>query len=337
MARALSRSAPLTRLIEGAAEEARRVLRAASVSVSRVVPGTQTIQTVINVGELGPDEERWPQNETYCTEDFRTLSGLLGDLRTWLHDANDPNCPAEERALLEQFNKGSAIEAPLVVDGLVWGHIYATRSVGEAGYGDLDAAYVEALLAILSGAVSRALREESLERLAYRDALTGLANRRALDERADRLFRLPVGGVRRLTALAVDINGLKQVNDTMGHLAGDQLISSVALDLQRAFSVLPDALAARVGGDEFMVLVADVDQAEVVAVADRLCRLTWAEGMGATISAGVATVTLTHGDAQTPAGLFTAADKAQYVAKKGRLTRTVVADDLETARDQLAG
>ena len=67
-----------------------------------------------------------------------------------------------------------------------------------------------------SSRLSRRLREESLELLAYRDPLTGLLNRRALDEQAAQAFDVPTGTSRSVTVVAVDINRLKHVNDTLG-------------------------------------------------------------------------------------------------------------------------
>ena len=187
--------------------------------------------------------------------------------------------------------------------------------------------YMEALMAILGGAISRSLREESLEALAYRDPLTGLLNRRALDERAAQAFDVAPGVRRTVTVVSLDINRLKQVNDTLGHLAGDQLIQSVARAMNTEFGRLSGTLVARVGGDEFTVLANGHDPVAVVEIADRLCQRTWRFGSGAGVSAGAATVTVTHGTTLTPHRVFAAADRAQYVAKHGRLSSTVVADD----------
>ena len=72
----------------------------------------------------------------------------------------------------------------MIVDGVLWGEFYATRHVGALDFAEIDMAYCEALVAILAGAISRARQEEVLGHLAYRDALTGLVNRRGLDEAA---------------------------------------------------------------------------------------------------------------------------------------------------------
>ncbi len=328
MARALGRSEALFRLLEIAAEEALVALDAASVSVSKVEPGTSTVRTIVNVGSLGPTEERWPDSEVYDMDDFANLAVLADERRPWCASLDDPGSDARERVLLAELGKNCAIGSPIIVDGQLWGEFYATREQGHQDFGGLDVSYMEALMAILGGAISRSLREESLEQLAYRDPLTGLLNRRALDERAEQAFDVAPGGRRTVTVVSMDINRLKQVNDTLGHLAGDQLIQSVSRSLTTEFSRLAGALVARVGGDEFTVLVSGHDPVQVVELTDRLCRRTWKFGPGAGVSAGAATVTVTHGTDLTPARLFAAADRAQYVAKHGRLSSTVVADPI---------
>ena len=328
MARALGRSEELFRLLEIAAEEARLSLDAASVSVSRLEPGTMSVRTIINVGELGPTEERWPDNEGYAMDDFQSLRDLAQELRAWRASLDDPTSDPRECELLRELGKHCAIGSPIIVDGQMWGEFYATRGRGEEDFGSLDMSYMEALMAILGGAISRSLREESLEALAYRDPLTGLLNRRALDERAAQAFDVAPGVRRTVTVVSLDINRLKQVNDTLGHLAGDQLIQSVARAMNTEFGRLSGTLVARVGGDEFTVLANGHDPVAVVEIADRLCQRTWRFGSGAGVSAGAATVTVTHGTTLTPHRVFAAADRAQYVAKRGRLSSTVVADEV---------
>jgi diguanylate cyclase (GGDEF)-like protein len=333
MARALGRSEALFDLLEVAAEEARTAMDAATVSVSRLVPGSLQVRTIVNVGDLGPSEVRWPDDEVYLMDEFAGLKLVVDGLQTWAWNVDDPTIPDSERALLVELGKGASLGAPLVVDGRLWGEFYATRHRGVPGFNDIDAAYMEALLAILSGAVSRALREESLEQLAYRDPLTGLLNRRALDEYAGQAFAVSPGETRTVTAVTVDINRLKQVNDSLGHVAGDQLIQAVSRDLQTAFRALPGALVARVGGDEFTVLVSGSTPAAVLPLSDELCRRTWKFGSGAGVSAGAASLTLVPGGTVTPTELFAAADRAQYVAKRGRLATTVLSKEFDPVLD----
>ncbi len=327
MARALSRQEPVFRLLEIAAEEACAALAASTVSVSRVQPDTRTVRTIVNVGDLAPAEQRWPEDEVYALEEFANLELVIEDLRSWVATREDEHGDPGEIALLERLGKGSSVGSPIVVDGELWGEFYATRPVDGTVFAGDDIAYLEALIAILAGALARALREESLEKLAYRDPLTGLMNRRALDEHAARAFDVPGGLTRPVSALMVDINGLKTVNDRFGHPAGDQLIQAVAHTLTHEFQQLPGSLVARVGGDEFVVLVTGHRPELALRVADQLCLRTWDYGAPASISCGAASVLLTQAPTASPAELFAAADHAQYVAKRGGLTQTVTAPD----------
>ena len=329
LARDTGRSGTLEQILEVAAEGAREAIGAASVSVSRLEPGTGVVRTLLNVGELGPTEERWPEDETYGADEFVCLNLLTtqGGI-SWVTTLDDPDSDPHEVELLRELGKGSSMGAPLVVDGVLWGEFYATRNVGEPSFGPDETAYLEALTAILAGGISRALREESLEEMAYHDPLTGLANRRALDERAEWAFDHAEAVPRPVTVVVADINGLKRVNDTQGHLVGDQLIKSVASAMRKHFARLPGALVARVGGDEFTVLVVGHDPAAVVAVSDELCGLTWNLGISASLSCGAATVMVGRGTELNPRQLFAAGDRAQYVAKRGRLRTTVVAGDV---------
>jgi diguanylate cyclase (GGDEF)-like protein len=328
MARALGQSDTLPRLLEIGAEEALVALRAASVSVSRLVPGAWTVRTIINVGHLGPHEERWPDNETYSMDEFGYLEEVMGHFATWIADVDDPSVDPKELALLTELGKGSSLAAPLVVDGLLWGEFYATRHRGDPRFDSDDVAYLEALIAIVGGALSRAQREESLERLAYHDPLTGLLNRRALDEHASRAFDVPPGITRNITMVAIDVNGLKQVNDAHGHVVGDQLLLSVSKAMVRQFAQLPGSLVARVGGDEFTVMVPGHRPSRVVEVCDALCGQAWDFEPTPGLSCGAASARVSTDASVTPAELFAAADRAQYVAKHGRLCSTVLAGDL---------
>ena len=325
MARALNRPHPLPHLLELAAEEVCRVMPAASVSISRAESGGRAVRTIVNVGELGPGEVRWPESEIYPMPEFAGVDPGDEELVVWRWEVDDPATPDCDRELLQSLDKCCSASAPLVVDGRVWGELYATRSHGQPRFDEDDVAYLEGLLAILAGALSRADREKSLSELAYRDSLTGLLNRRAIDEQAQRIFEVPPGREREIVVVAVDINGLKKTNDLRGHQAGDQLIQSVARRLQRAFTRVPGSVVARVGGDEFNVLVVDCPLSRVLEVADHLGAESWDLDADTALSCGVAGAVLTSDRRVSPAELFAAADRAQYVAKREHRRTTVVA------------
>jgi len=323
MARALGLSVTLDQMLELAAEEALKALQATSVSISCLKPGTGALHTMINVGDLSPNEVRLPTEEVYQFDDYPQARALVSELRVWVTWDGDPDGDPVEISLMRSLGKSSAMGAPLVVDGQLWGEFYATRSERLARFSEMDIAYTEALAAILSGALSRAIHFEALEKLAFRDPLTGLANRRHLDEAASQaISRLSEGPGRRVTAVAVDVNGLKAVNDSAGHDAGDQLLIAVAGLLVRHFSPLGGSLVARVGGDEFIVLVPGRPVGPVIAAADAFCAAAADLPAGAGVSCGVATAT---GEEPwiTATRLFRAADQAQYEGKR-RQSRTAV-------------
>ncbi len=160
--------------------------------------------------------------------------------------------------------------------------------------------------------------EAELARLRNLDPLTGLANRRLLQERLDAVDRAGAGRDRAATApIYIDLDRFKDVNDSLGHDAGDALLIEVARRLTA--SIDDHTLVARIGGDEFAILCNDVDitQAERVAATVRAALEVPFKLAGrpyrATASIGVA-----HTLANDLAGgvLLQAADAAMYVAKR---------------------
>ena len=333
MARALGRSERLETIVEMCAEEARRAIDAASVSISRLEAGTGLVRTLINVGDLGPTEERWPTTEIYSLQDFTQLRSVVESLRTWTYALDDPNVDPQEAELLRALDKSSALGAPLVVDGALWGELYATRGHGHPPFESGETAYFEALAAILSGAISRALHVQSLEEMAFRDSLTGLANRRAVDEAVGRaLDELSQHAAQEVCVVLADANGLKGVNDTLGHSEGDRFLRLIGRCLVKHFARLPGSLVARVGGDEFCVVVVGHAAPAVLAVATTMVQSSYQLGIGGGVACGVASADLaTVGRRASTNELFQAADRAQYVAKRAGARYAVAADGLDAA------
>jgi diguanylate cyclase (GGDEF)-like protein len=329
MARALGRSERLETIVEMCAEEARRAIDAASVSISRLEAGTGLVRTLINVGDLGPTEERWPTSEIYSLQDFNQLRSVVESLRTWTYSLDDPNVDPQEAELLHALEKSSALGAPLVVDGALWGELYATRGHGQPPFEGGETAYFEALAAILSGAISRALHVQSLEEMAFRDSLTGLANRRAVDEAVARaLDELSQHAAQNVCVVLADANGLKAINDTLGHAEGDRFLRLIARCLVKQFAKLPGSLVARVGGDEFCVVVVGHSAASVLSVATKMVQATYELGVGGGVACGVATAELVGpGKRDSTTELFQAADRAQYVAKRQGARYAIAADE----------
>jgi diguanylate cyclase (GGDEF)-like protein len=164
-------------------------------------------------------------------------------------------------------------------------------------------------------------RERELREQAERDALTGLDNvrgfRHAFDER---LATRPFG-----TLLMIDLDGFKAVNDTFGHKAGDDVLVAVARALRETIG--PSDRAARIGGDEFAVLLSIEGSLAVDTAAQIIARIGSAAGAavpGARVGASIGLVTLLGGSAAS--ALLEAADRAMYAAKRAGKGRTVSAD-----------
>ncbi len=155
----------------------------------------------------------------------------------------------------------------------------------------------------------------ALTHLAHHDALTGLANRRAMEDRLQVLAAEPGA---RFGVILCDLDGFKPINDVFGHDAGDAVLKAVAHRLEHGLR--PGDLPARHGGDEFVLVVADAPDATTLnAIAERLReRLAHPVRHGAhelRFGASLGTA-IFPADGATPHALLSAADAAMYEAKQ---------------------
>lgn len=170
---------------------------------------------------------------------------------------------------------------------------------------------------------------EQLRQLATHDPLTGLKNRREFErllaEEVQRCTRFQ----RPFSLVVCDIDFFKKINDTHGHPAGDAVLKHVAGLLQGQLRTV-DRLA-RIGGEEFAIIMLETGRDDAVQTIDRLlvllretpCQLPDSEQLvSVTLSAGIATM---PEDAATQQELFDAADKALYTAKRTGRNRLVTA------------
>lgn len=162
------------------------------------------------------------------------------------------------------------------------------------------------------------------------DALTGLLNRRALEEMLDMELERATRGGRPLSVIVGDLDAFSAVNERQGHAAGDtalQLVASDCLKWKRRIDQ-----AARIGGEEFALLLPETDERGAFIVAERLRRATHR-----TFAEAAVPVTISFGVASSPAhgidavGLLRAADRAVAAAKELGSDRTVIYSD-EVAR-----
>ena len=183
------------------------------------------------------------------------------------------------------------------------------------------------LLWWLTSFVTRALRRTAVEQeeLARTDSLTGLPNRRALLERLGEAGEAGAA----CALLLLDLDGFKDVNDTLGHAMGDRLLTEVGCRLRG--EIRTGDLVARLGGDEFAVVLPDVvDPVEASAAADRLARALAEpfplDGLLLTVSASTG-IALSPQHARDARDLLQRADVAMYVAKASAATSALYDED----------
>ncbi len=161
--------------------------------------------------------------------------------------------------------------------------------------------------------------------MAQHDALTGLPNRRLFDDFAQRHLSLAHRQSRPLVLLAVDLDGFKAVNDSQGHAAGDAVLKAAAQRLQE--SVRASDMVARVGGDEFVVMLYGVGEEDALDMARRMVELLSQTypGVASPVSASVG-VAVWGGETDTLKRLNDRADHALYLAKQRGKRQAVLAD-----------
>jgi diguanylate cyclase (GGDEF)-like protein len=222
--------------------------------------------------------------------------------------------------------QGTYCMLPLISRNTVRGILYVDRppsmEIGEAQLRMLLDFAAHAAIAMenarLHGETKRLLQET--QRLASTDPLTGLANRRALTELLDRELHNAERYGAPLAFLIFDLDGLKEINDGQGHAAGDQALRDFA-DVIRANARRGD-IAARIGGDEFVLVMTQTDRIPAEAVLRRLYATLARSGLRS--SAGIALFPR-HGADGTV--LFAAADRALYEAKQAGKNRFRFAPD----------
>lgn len=163
-----------------------------------------------------------------------------------------------------------------------------------------------------------------LHRISSRDNLTGLANRHSFEIHCDKLWQQATAAGAPISAILIDIDKFKEVNDCRGHFYGDKVLTRVASLLQQSLRGKDD-FAARFGGEEFVVLLPVTDRESAERVGERIRMLVETAGsppqdhlggeilMWVTVSCGISTCVSTDGRRKEE--LLEAADRAMYEAK----------------------
>ena len=216
----------------------------------------------------------------------------------------------------------SLMLVPLLVRGEVRGVLKLSRMPSPRGRFErhhfsttefeLACHFASAAALALTNAHARAL----VGAQARTDELTGLANRRAFREQLDRAFALAGRDGQPLSIVVIDGNKLKATNDAHGHAAGDQLIRAFASVLRNR--VRASDFVARIGGDEFVVLLSDtaLEGARMLAVElAAACAAIEIDGTGVALSASVSVGCAEYDGRESQESLFSRADREMYAAK----------------------
>ncbi|MGW0393250.1 diguanylate cyclase domain-containing protein [Streptomyces sp. NPDC003042] len=317
--------------LRAAARGARVAMDGSFAAVSAWERERGRLRVLVNEGERRAGEEEFPEDESYPVHDFPEITEFLHELwaggggpHAWVESAVGDR-PGRRGEALRLRGRGTCVVAPIVLSGRAWGELYVARDEGLPDFDDDDAEFATVLAAVVAAGLAQSDRLEEARRLAFTDPLTGLANRRAVDMRLDEALEehRRTGAV--VSLVVCDLNGLKKVNDTLGHATGDRLLERFGSVLSLCGAMLPGSLVARLGGDEFCLVSVGPPADEVVRVTEEVCLRAAELELGEGAACGVASTGDSIGPVTSSRRLFRLADAAQYKAKAARLPKPVVA------------
>lgn len=205
-----------------------------------------------------------------------------------------------------------------------------TDRADRAAFGAFDLELLQAIAPQIAVAIDRAALKEKageFEQLSVTDALTGLLNRRYLEERLTEEINRSARHGFPMSFMMIDVDEFKQYNDSFGHIEGDRALKMVGAILKEALRGAD--VAARYGGEEFSILLPQTTCEEAVTIAERIrqrVETTAFPNRKVTVSIGVASCSP---DLRSPHKLIDAADKALYEAKRKGRNNVQAYDDLE--------
>ncbi len=269
-----------------------------------------------------------PQAPVLLAVDDLTVTGhALTTGRT--ATAEDVQAERTPHPLQRAYGAHGALAVPIGRPGAPWGAL-SGADTRPRRFDSAEQRFLEQVAHVLGAAISRLDSEHRLEHQATHDSLTDLPNRDLLRDR----MHAALDGERAVGLLLCDLDGFKDVNDSLGHAAGDAVLQQLARRL--AAAVGPGDTVARLGGDEFAICVVDVTtEIEVLGVADAIVHAMRVPfslpelEVPLSTSIGVV-VSPAHGrDAST---LLRHADVAMYRAKAGHLGWSLYDPSVDGAR-----
>ncbi|HET6672058.1 MAG TPA: diguanylate cyclase [Agromyces sp.] len=276
-----------------------------------MVTEDETIRELLNSGIRELAEQAIGSGEVVTVSNLDQAGALMPGLDDALH--------AQRLASLSI--------APLRTDERAAGAIVC--AFGRDRTFDDDTRQILAALSRQAGQVLRRVRlQEELAHRALHDQLTGLANRKLLQEQLDTAIAAAARSDRALSVVFVDLDGFKAVNDNLGHRVGDEVLVEVAERLRRVARAGDPV--ARYGGDEFVIVCEDADAASGEVIAERL-REAVRRPLDSvpprySVAASIGVVSWESGSSKVPSAdhLLRLADEAMYASKRGGRDRVSV-------------
>ncbi|MFP5219339.1 MAG: EAL domain-containing protein [Actinomycetes bacterium] len=262
------------------------------------------------------------------------LSVLAGTARPVLVEDYARPGLIDETSVVQEYGVRSGALAPVLVNGEVWGAVTATAEAPGC-FTDVDADFMQTVAAVLAGAVERDEIASRVLAQATTDDLTGLPNRAGVHQTLAQALRNRRATGEPVALLLLDVDDFKDVNDSLGHGAGDEVLIQLGRRLTEV--VGRRAHVARLGGDEFAVVLDGCGAETAADVAQDLARCVGEpfalRGIDVTLSTstGIA-VAPDHGAAVEH--LLQAADMAMYRAKTERSGSAVYDAVLDSRRSE---
>ena len=282
-------------------------------------------QRVIPAAASGPLREQYPLLKVEPGEQTMTASVLQAGHTLIAEDVL--NSPYISPSVVK-FPTRSLLGVPLIADGMPLGALLVGFDQPHS-FTQYEVDLSEQVARQIALVIAKTKLYEEVQRRAITDSLTGLYNRHGLYLLGEREIERALRYNRPLSALMLDLDHFKQVNDTYGHAIGDQVLCEVS---QRCGSVVREVdLIARYGGDEFVLLLLETDLEAARRIAERL-RATIGDvpihtekgEVAITASLGVAQGSLTTPNLDT---LIHMADDAMYAAKQAGRNRIAVKEN----------
>jgi diguanylate cyclase (GGDEF)-like protein len=239
--------------------------------------------------------------------------------------------------------KSTYLCVPILAQGEALGIVHFQATEDSPTFADSELSHKTTFAGQVGLSIANIRLREALRSQSVKDPLTGLYNRRYLEETLERELRRAVRAEQSLGILMLDLDHFKRINDTYGHEAGDTVLRETADFLTK--SVRVEDTVCRIGGEEFVIVLptanAEAGRARAERIRSKLRELTilhQGQSLGRiTVSIGVAELPV---NGTSPKHLLEAADAALYRAKRDGRDRVVIAEPLaasELAAAALAG